>query len=128
MYFFSSSCDHMTFIAAPLSTYDGRTSTGYLTLCANSFALVMSANVCQGGCRICMLSSTELNVERFSALSTSTAAVPSIGILFSASSGVRLFAVCPPTHVITPCGDSNSAMSSMRSTVSSSKYNLSLTS
>ncbi len=73
---------------------------------------------------MCSLSNSALNFERSSALSTSLADVPKILIPRSASPGVRLFAVCPPTHVMTPFGFSKSVMSSNLSCVSSSKYNL----
>ena len=67
------------------------------------------------------LSSSALNFERSSALSTSEAAVPRMRTPRLAAPSVRLFAVCPPTHVMTPLGCSKSDMSSSLSCVSSSK-------
>jgi len=73
---------------------------------------------------MCSLSSSALNFERFSALSTSNALVPKMLTPCSARPGVRLFAVCPPTQVIIPLGFSNSVISKILSCVNSSKYNL----
>ena len=74
---------------------------------------------------MCRSSKTLLNVERFSALSISSYEVPIILIPFFASFGLRLFAVWPPTAVTIPVNFSNSAISSILSSVSSSKYSLS---
>jgi hypothetical protein len=70
------------------------------------------------------LSKIALNLDLFSARSIFCALVPIRVTPFFAKSGVRLFAVCPPTDVTIPLEFSNSKISKTLSNVNSSKNNL----
>merc|ERR1719331_3169526 len=82
-----------TRMAAPLSTYDGRTRTGKLSF-----------------------------LQKSSASSMDCTEVPRIWIPFAARPIARLFGVCPPTLITTPSGFSKAQTSRIVSSESSSKY------
>ena len=117
-----------TFMAAPESTYDGRTSTGNPTFSMNLPISFIDVSSLHSGWSTPMRSSMAENFSRSSALSISLALVPKIGTFIASSFMARLLGICPPVDTITPKGFSNSIISITRSNVSSSKNRRSVTS
>ena len=118
----SSSWLEHTFMAAPDSTYDGRTSTGNPTFWINALMSSIEVSALHSGWSTPMRSSMAENLSRSSALSILLADVPRIFTFCASRRSARLFGICPPVETITPCGFSRSRISMTRSKVSSSKY------
>ena len=110
-----------TFIAAPDSTYDGRTRTGYPTRLTNFSTSSIELSALHSGWSTPMRSSMAENLSRSSALSIDLAEVPKIGTCCASSFIARLLGIWPPVETITPCGFSSSIISITRSNVNSSK-------
>ena len=91
-----------TLIAAPLSTKDGRTSTGKSTRSTNSYAFSTEVTGTHSGWSMPRRSHMSLNFERSSAHSMSVGAVPKMRTWLCARGSDRLFGICPPTLMITP--------------------------
>ena len=117
----SSSWLEQTFIAAPDSTYDGRTSTGKPTLRMKALMSSIEVSALHSGWSTPMRSSMAENLSRSSALSMLRADVPRMFTRCASRRRARLFGICPPVDTMTPCGFSKSRISITRSKVSSSK-------
>ena len=117
----SSWLEH-TFMAAPESTYDGRTSTGNPTFSMKALMSSMEVNALHSGWSTPMRSNMAENLSRSSALSMLLAEVPRMFTCCASRRMARLFGICPPVETMTPCGFSSSRISMTRSNVNSSKY------
>ena len=104
----SAASTYATFMAAPDSTYDGRTSTGYPTRAANSFASSTEVSARHGGCATPTESMSAENLPRSSAASIDSGEVPRMRTPAACSGMHRLLGICPPTETITPAADSRS--------------------
>ena len=118
----SSSWLEHTFMAAPESTYDGRTSTGNPTFLMKALISSIEVSALHSGWSTPMRSSIAENLSRSSALSMLFAEVPKILICCASRRSAKLFGICPPVDTMTPCGFSKSRISITRSKVNSSKY------
>ena len=117
----SSSWLEHTFMAAPESTYEGRTSTGKPTLSMNALMSSIEVRALHSGWSTPMRSSIAENLSRSSALSIYLACVPRRRTPMRSRLIARLLGICPPVDTMTPMGHSSSMTSITRSKVSSSK-------
>ena len=100
--FSSSSWLEHTFMAAPESTYEGRTRTGKPTSSINLLMSSMEVRALHAGWSMPLRESIDENCALSSALSISFADVPSMGTFCASRRMARLLGICPPVETITP--------------------------
>mmetsp|Transcript_19784 Transcript_19784/g.67951 ORF Transcript_19784/g.67951 Transcript_19784/m.67951 type:complete len:338 (-) Transcript_19784:3320-4333(-) len=98
----SCTASRATAMAAPESTYDGRTRTGYPTSSANLKASAMDVSSAQRGCTTPARSISAENLERSSAASIIAGGVPNTWAPAAASGTASVCGIWPPMEMTTP--------------------------